>query len=79
MVVPKKLFKIGEIIQHTGLSRQTIHNYTVWGLIHEESRTDGNHRLYDESVFDVLDTIVNMKSSKTICQIRQYLEQQHHA
>jgi len=31
----EKLFKIGEVMQYTGLSRQTVHNYTLAGLIHE--------------------------------------------
>ncbi|MFW5798056.1 MAG: MerR family transcriptional regulator [Planctomycetota bacterium] len=75
-MVPRKLYKIGEIVQHTGVSRQTIHNYTVWGLIREETRTPGNHRLYDEEVFKTLETIKKLKQSMTIRQIRQHLEQQ---
>ena len=38
-MAPRKLFKIGEIMSHTGLSRQTLHNYTMMGLIREAERT----------------------------------------
>jgi DNA-binding transcriptional MerR regulator len=34
-MTPRKLYKIGEVMKYTGLSRQTIHNYTMMGLIHE--------------------------------------------
>jgi len=40
---PKKLFKIGEVMRYTGLSRQTLHNYTMMGLIQEAERTDSGH------------------------------------
>ena len=38
-MAPRKLYKIGEVMKHTSLSRQTIHNYTMMGLIIEEERT----------------------------------------
>ena len=46
-----KLYRIGEIMRYTSLSRQTIHNYTVLGLISEAERTPGNQRLYAEETF----------------------------
>ena len=71
---PKKLYRIGEIMRHTGLSRQTIHNYTVFGLITEEERTEAGHRLYGESVFDRLRRIEELKlQSKTLREIRRIL------
>ena len=79
MVIPKKpprkLFKIGEIMRYTELSRQTIHNYTVFGLITEEERTPSGHRLYGEEVFDDLARIEALKrESKTLKEIREILE-----
>jgi len=56
-MTPKKLFKIGEVMKYSGLSRQTIHNYTMMGLIIEEERTLSGHRLYPESVFARLEKI----------------------
>lgn len=60
--IPPKLYRIGEVVDYSGVSRQTIHNYTTMGLIHESDRTRGNHRLYDEDVFGRLDLIAELKS-----------------
>ncbi len=73
-VIPPKLYKIGEVVEHTGLSRQTIHNYTTMGLISEATWTTGGHRLYDESVFYRLRQIVELKGSKKMREIRRILE-----
>lgn len=73
----EKLFKIGEVMQYSGLSRQTIHNYTLAGLISEAKRTVSGHRLYDESVFDRLEQIKVLQSKNyTLYQIKKLLEQQ---
>lgn len=49
--VPPKLYKVGDVSRATGLSRQTIHNYTQAGLIHAAERTPTGHRLYGEDTF----------------------------
>ena len=73
----EKLYKIGEVMQYTSLSRQTLHNYTVAGLIHEARRTISGHRLYDESAFDRLEQIKIMQAKNyTLSQIKKILEQQ---
>ncbi len=73
----EKLFKIGEVMQYTGLSRQTVHNYTLAGLIQEARRTTSGHRLYDESVFDRLEQIKILQTKNyTLLQIKKILEQQ---
>ena len=73
----EKLYKIGEVMQYTSLSRQTLHNYTVAGLIHEARRTISGHRLYDELVFDRLEQIKIMQAKNyTLSQIKKILEQQ---
>lgn len=69
----QKLYRIGEVMEHSRLSRQTIHNYTVWGLITEARRTRGNHRLYAESVFPRLERILELKQSCSIAEIRERL------
>ena len=66
---PRKLYRIGEVIQYTGLSRQTVHNYTTMGLICESEWTPGGHRLYDESVFEELAIIAELKHTRTLRQI----------
>jgi len=72
-VVPPKLYRIGEVVDYSGVSRQTIHNYTTMGLLRESRWTRGGHRLYDESVFNRLDEIVEMKASrKSLHDIREH-------
>ena len=58
---PTKLYRIGEVSAQTSLPRQTIHRYTVMGLIYEAEWTDGGHRLYDESVFEKLKNIQHLR------------------
>jgi DNA-binding transcriptional MerR regulator len=71
---PKKLWKIGEVMRHTGLSRQTVHNYTILGLIREEERTESGHRLYGDDVFDRLATVERLKKQgKTLKEIARVL------
>ena len=73
----EKLYKMGEVMQYTGLSRQTIHNYTLTGLIQEARRTVSGHRLYDESVFDRLEQIKVLQTKNyTLMQIKTILDQQ---
>jgi DNA-binding transcriptional MerR regulator len=70
---PEKLYRIGEVVRHTPYSRQTIHNYTIMGLIKESSWTDGGHRLYDASVFEKLSQIAELRKTKTLGQVRDLL------
>jgi len=72
---PPKLYRIGEITAFTGLSRQTIHNYTTMGLIQEADWTPGGHRLYDEGVFGRLQRIAALKQHKSMRQIKRILDQ----
>ncbi|MCX7806146.1 MAG: MerR family transcriptional regulator [Planctomycetota bacterium] len=58
---PRKLYRIGEVMEYAKLSRQTVHNYTVMGLISEADRTRGNQRLYGEEVFERLAKIAELK------------------
>ena len=71
--IPVKLYRIGELVNYTPFSRQTIHNYTIMGLIRETKWTEGGHRLYDESVFERLSEIMQLKKTKTLIEIRQIL------
>ncbi|MHC4396353.1 MAG: MerR family transcriptional regulator [Planctomycetota bacterium] len=71
--VPAKFYRIGELVRYTPFSRQTIHNYTIMGLIQEAQWTEGGHRLYDASVFRRLSKIIELKKTKTLSEIRQIL------
>ena len=71
--IPVKLYRIGELVNYTPFSRQTIHNYTIMGLIREAKWTEGGHRLYDESVFERLSEIIRLRKTKTLSEIREAL------
>ena len=71
----EKLFKIGEVMEYSGLSRQTIHNYTLAGLVSEARRTVSGHRLYGEDVFDRIEKIKVLQTKNyTLLQIKKILE-----
>ena len=72
--VPVKLYRIGEVVNSTPFSRQTIHNYTTMGLIEESDWTKGGHRLYDQSVFERLSMIMELRKNKTLEQIMAILK-----
>ena len=74
--IPDKLYRIGELVRYTPFSRQTIHNYTIMGLIREVRWTEGGHRLYDGSVFERLSKIIELRKTKTLSEIRQILNKE---
>jgi MerR family transcriptional regulator, copper efflux regulator len=39
--------KTGELVRRSGLTRQMVSSYCMYGLIHEAVRTPGGHRLFD--------------------------------
>ncbi len=73
---PKKLFKIGEVMRYSELSRQTIHNYTMLGLITEAERTESGHRLYPEEVFDRLELIKRLREHHSLKEIMRLVQEQ---
>ncbi|MHC4549551.1 MAG: helix-turn-helix domain-containing protein [Planctomycetota bacterium] len=76
--LPEKLYRIGEVIEHSGLSRQTLHFYATIGLIREKKRTLSGYRLFPPSVFAALDRIRALKKKGyTLRQIREKLERRH--
>ena len=74
--VPAKRYRIGELVRYSPFSRQTIHNYTIMGLIREAEWTEGGHRLYDETVFDRLSRIMELKESMSLTEIRRVLNEE---
>jgi len=77
--IPTKRYRIGEIVRGSPFSRQTIHNYTIMGLIREAEWTEGGHRLYDETVFERLSRIEELRKTKSLAEIRHLLWQEDHA
>jgi DNA-binding transcriptional MerR regulator len=72
-MAPKKLFKIGEVIRYSGVKRQTLHNYTMMGIIREAERTESGHRLYDESVFARLEKIAMLRRHRSLREVQELL------
>jgi len=70
---PAKRYRIGELAQYTGLSRQTLHNYTHWGLIRELEWTAGGHRVYGEETFTRLCRIIELKRTCSMKEIREQM------
>lgn len=77
--IPAKRYRIGELVRYSPFSRQTIHNYTIMGLIREAEWTAGGHRLYDESVFSQLARIVDLRRTKSLAEIRRILREEDQA
>jgi len=62
------------VMEHLGLSRQVIHNYTQLELIYEAKRTPSGHRLYGKEVFQRLKKIKRLQSKgKTLLEIKKIL------
>ncbi|MEK6715510.1 MAG: MerR family transcriptional regulator [Candidatus Omnitrophota bacterium] len=75
--INKNLFKIGEVMEYSSLSRQVIHNYTQLELINEAKRTPSGHRLYGEEVFERIKKIKELRSKgKTLLEIKKILNRQ---
>jgi len=73
-MVPPKLYRIGEVMRYAGLSRQTVHGYTVMGLISEAERTPAGHRLYHEGVFARLQRVRALQKDMTLQEIKLLLD-----
>ncbi|MDK1031831.1 MAG: MerR family DNA-binding transcriptional regulator [Planctomycetia bacterium] len=71
---PEKFYRLGEVVEHSGVSRQTIHNYSTIGLISESTRTMGGQRLFDETVFLRLERIEELKPTHSLRQIKSILD-----
>jgi DNA-binding transcriptional MerR regulator len=77
--IPDKLYRIGELVRCSPFSRQTIHNYTIMGLLQETRWTEGGHRLYDAGAFERLSRILQLKKTRTLAEIRKILVEEETA
>jgi DNA-binding transcriptional MerR regulator len=68
---PPRLYRIGNLAQKAGVSRQVISTYCMYGLIAEADRTAGGQRLFDESVVRRVRLIQDLKHRYTLRQIRE--------
>jgi len=65
------LYRIGELAELAGVSRQVVSTYCMYGLIRETDRTPGGHRLFDASAARRIRLIQNLKSRYTLREIRE--------
>lgn len=62
-------------MRFTGLTRQTLHYYTMFGLISEEARTESGYRLYGEDTFRRIARVKQLQEEgRTLRDIRDLLE-----
>lgn len=73
VVAPPKRYRVGELAEHFGLTRQTLHNWARWGLIHEAKWSAGGHRLFDEGAFARVAKILELKASHSLEEVRELL------
>jgi DNA-binding transcriptional MerR regulator len=71
--LPRKLYRVSEVADCLGVSRQTIHNYATAGLISEEGHTPGGQRLFGEGVFHEILLIQRLKPTHRLQEIRRLL------
>jgi len=67
-----ELMTVGELSRRTGLSIKAIREYESLGLIFSAGRSEGNYRLFDETVLFCARVITEMRSlGLTIKEIKQ--------
>ena len=67
----KPLYRISELAQKAGVSRQVISTYCMYGLVGETARTPGGQRLFDESTVRRIRLIRDLKRRYTLRDIRE--------
>jgi len=65
----RRLYRIGELAEKAGVSRQVVSTYCMYGLISEADRTPGGQRLFDESVARRIQLIQDLKRRYTLREI----------
>jgi DNA-binding transcriptional MerR regulator len=73
MNASKRLLRIGDLADRSGLSRHTLNHYLLLGLITEEARTPTGRCLFSPRVLGRLADIASMKPRRTLKQIRENL------
>ena len=51
-------------------------NYTVLGLVREDARTEGGHRLYSDEAIETLKRVVTLKRNMSLAEIRKLLRRE---
>jgi len=67
----RSLYRIGELAEMAGVSRQIVSTYCMYGLVQEAARTPGGHRLFDASTARRIQLIRELKQRYTLGEIRE--------
>jgi len=65
------LYRIGEVAEKAGVSRQVVSTYCMYGLLTEAARTAGGQRLFDEATVRRIRLIQDLKPHYTLREIRK--------
>ena len=65
------LYRIGEVSEKAGVSRQVVSTYCMYGLLTEAARTVGGQRLFDEATVRRIRLIQDLKRHYTLREIRE--------
>lgn len=65
-------YKTKDILEKTGISRQVLQRYITMGLVKEEDRTEGGHRIFGEDAIKRIQIIKRLnKSGYTLRDMRE--------
>jgi len=67
----RPLYRIGDLAEMAGVSRQVVSTYCMYGLVQESARTPGGHRLFDASTARRIQLIRELKRRYTLREIRE--------
>jgi DNA-binding transcriptional MerR regulator len=67
----RRLYRIGDLAEKAGVSRQVVSTYCMYGLIAEAERTPGGQRLFDDSTVRRIRLIQDLKRRYTLREIRE--------
>ncbi len=59
----EKLYKTGEVLKASGVSREVFYRYLTMGLVKAAKISPGGHNLFAESVFTQLELIQSLNAS----------------
>ena len=66
-----RLYRMGKLAERAGVSRQIVNTYCMYGLLKEAERTEGGHRLFDESSVRRIRLIRQLKARYSLAEINR--------
>lgn len=65
------LYRIGDVAEMAGVSRQIVSTYCMYGLLAESDRTAGGQRLFDDGTVRRIRLIQELNRRYTLREIRE--------